>query len=87
MVIELGAHTDCRGVAAANIKLSSARAKASVEYIIKSGIEQSRITGKGYGESKLLNSCACEGTVKSTCTEAEHAINRRTEFIIIKVKD
>lgn len=87
MVIELGAHTDCRGVAAANIKLSSARAKASVEYIIKSGIDQTRITGKGYGESKLLNSCACEGKVKSTCTEAEHAINRRTEFIIIKVKD
>lgn len=44
-----------------------------------------RISGKGYGESKLLNDCGCEGTIKSTCTEAEHQLNRRTEFIIIKM--
>ncbi|MBI3521222.1 MAG: OmpA family protein [Bacteroidetes bacterium] len=86
MVIELGAHTDCRGAAAANLKLSGARAKASAEYIIKKGIDKTRITGKGYGESKLLNSCGCEGKVKSTCTEWEHSVNRRTEFIIVKLK-
>jgi len=44
-----------------------------------------RIYGKGYGESKLKNGCACEGAVKSTCSEAEHQENRRTEFIIIKM--
>ncbi len=87
MSIELGAHTDCRGAAAQNIKLSSARAKASVDYIVSKGTEKSRISSKGYGESKLLNACACEGKVKPTCSEEEHAKNRRTEFIIVKVKD
>ncbi|HRF99746.1 MAG TPA: OmpA family protein [Bacteroidia bacterium] len=87
MIIELGAHTDCRGAAAANMKLSDARAKASAAYIVKQGIDKSRISGKGYGESKLLNSCGCEGKVKSTCTEFEHSQNRRTEFIIVKLKN
>lgn len=87
MIIELGAHTDCRGSAAANLKLSGARAIAAAAYIVKQGIDKSRISGKGYGESKLLNSCACEGKVKPSCSEDEHAKNRRTEFIIVKLKN
>jgi len=87
MIIELGAHTDCRGAAASNLKLSGARAKASAAYIVKQGIDKTRIFGKGYGESKLLNSCGCEGKIKSTCTEFEHSQNRRTEFIIVKLKN
>ena len=87
MIIELGAHTDCRGGAAANLKLSGARAVAAAGYIVKQGIDKTRISGKGYGESKLLNSCGCEGKVKSTCTEYEHSVNRRTEFIIVKLKN
>lgn len=86
MYIELGAHTDCRGVASANTKLSGARAKASAGYIVKNGITKDRIVGKGYGESKLLNGCMCEGKIKPTCSEDEHAKNRRTEFIITKMK-
>ena len=86
MTIELGSHTDCRGSAAANLKLSTTRAKASANYIIKKGIAKTRITGKGYGESKLLNTCGCEGKTQSTCSEDEHAKNRRTEFIITKLK-
>lgn len=85
MIVELGAHTDCRGAAAANLKLSGSRAKAATNYIIKKGIGKTRISGKGYGESKLLNSCGCEGKVKSKCTEWEHSVNRRTEFIITKI--
>jgi len=87
MIIELGAHTDCRGGAAANLKLSGARAVAAAGYIVKQGIDKTRISGKGYGESKLLNTCGCEGKVKSTCTEYEHSVNRRTEFIIVKLKN
>lgn len=87
MIIELGAHTDCRGAAAANLKLSGARAVAAAAYIVKQGINKTRISGKGYGESKLLNSCACEGKVKPTCSEDEHSKNRRTEFIIVKLKN
>lgn len=85
MVVELGSHTDCRGSAASNMKLSDNRAKASATYIKKHISKPDRIYGKGYGESKLKNGCACEGTVKSTCTEEEHQQNRRTEFIIVKL--
>ncbi len=52
MVIELGSHTDSRGSNASNLRLSDKRAKASAAYIVKQGIAKSRITGKGYGESK-----------------------------------
>lgn len=86
MIIELGSHTDCRSSAAANLKLSTARAKASANYIIKKGINKTRITYKGYGESRLLNNCFCEGQMQSSCPEEEHAKNRRTEFIITKLK-
>jgi outer membrane protein OmpA-like peptidoglycan-associated protein len=85
MVIELGSHTDCRSSVQFNETLSSNRAKASAEYIQKRISNPSRIYGKGYGESRLLNDCGCEGAVKSTCTEEQHQLNRRTEFIIIKM--
>lgn len=86
MYIQLGSHTDCRGKAKANILLSDKRAKASASYIAKKGIQKTRIMGKGFGESKLLNNCACEGKVLPTCPEDEHSKNRRTEFIITKLK-
>ncbi|WP_343630926.1 OmpA family protein [Fluviicola sp.] len=85
MVIELGSHTDCRGSIASNEKLSDNRAKASAAYIKARIQNPERIYGKGYGESKLKNGCACEGPVKSTCSETEHQENRRTEFIIQKM--
>lgn len=85
MDVELGSHTDCRSSMASNMKLSDNRAKASAEYIRKKITNPERIHGKGYGETKLLNGCACEGAVKSKCTEAEHQANRRTEFIILKM--
>lgn len=86
MSVELGSHTDCRGAAKSNLGLSDKRAKASAAYIVKKGIKKDRIAGKGYGESKLLNSCGCEGKVQSSCSEDEHSKNRRTEFIITKLK-
>ncbi|MGZ4096533.1 MAG: OmpA family protein, partial [Bacteroidia bacterium] len=87
MTIELGAHTDCRGSAASNLSLSDKRAKSSAAYIISKGIDKTRIYGKGYGESKLLNDCKCEGKVVSTCGEDMHSQNRRTEFKIVKIKE
>lgn len=85
--IELGSHTDCRGSAASNLSLSDKRAKSSAAYIVSKGIAAGRITGKGYGESKLVNGCACEGAVKPKCGEDVHAQNRRTEFKITKIKN
>lgn len=77
--VELGSHTDSRGSAAYNQTLSQNRANSSVDYIVSQGIDRSKITGKGYGESQLLNECA--DAVK--CTEEQHAINRRTEMKVI----
>jgi outer membrane protein OmpA-like peptidoglycan-associated protein len=83
--IELGSHTDCRAPIKYNETLSDKRAKASAAYIQAKITRPERMYGKGYGESKLKNGCACEGKVKSTCSDAEHQENRRTEFIITKM--
>ena len=79
--IELGSHTDCRGTEGYNRELSQKRAESAIAYIISKGIETDRITAKGYGETKLINNCACRMGV--ICTESEHQENRRTEFRII----
>lgn len=81
MKIELSSHTDARGGDAYNLNLSDKRAKSAVQYIISQGIDASRLVGKGYGETKLLNRCGND--VK--CSEEEHQFNRRTEFKILDV--
>lgn len=77
--VEVGSHTDCRSSNSYNQILSQNRANASVDYVVSQGIDRSRITGKGYGETVLLNGCA-DGV---DCTEAQHSINRRTEMKVI----
>jgi len=79
MTIDLRSHTDCRGSDAYNMRLSNQRAKAAIDYLkahVKNGAN--RLTGRGYGETQLLSNCGCD----SGCTEEEHQMNRRTEFII-----
>ncbi len=84
MVIELGAHTDARGGDAYNLKLSHARALSTIRYIVdKGGIAQDRISGKGYGESRLLNHCDNKKARK--CTNLENETNRRSEFVITRM--
>ncbi|MET0574156.1 MAG: OmpA family protein, partial [Pedobacter agri] len=78
--IELGSHTDSRGKDAYNLSLSQKRAESAVQYIISRGVNKNRITAKGYGETQLLNKCA--NNVQ--CSDAEHQLNRRTEFKIVK---
>jgi outer membrane protein OmpA-like peptidoglycan-associated protein/tetratricopeptide (TPR) repeat protein len=86
MEIELSSHTDCRGTARSNDDLSTKRAKSCVDYLVANGIDKNRMLAVGYGERKLVNKCACEGNVKSTCTDDQHQANRRTEFKILKLK-
>jgi len=76
--IEAGSHTDARGKEASNQRLSERRANSTVAYIISKGIAKDRLTAKGYGESQLINKC--EDGVE--CSEEEHQLNRRTEFVI-----
>lgn len=78
MVILAKSHTDNRGSDQYNLKLSDRRAKATVQYVISKGIAASRITGKGFGETEPKADC------KETCTEEQHAQNRRAEFLIVK---
>nr|WP_315163493.1 OmpA family protein [uncultured Flavobacterium sp.] len=81
MYIDVRSHTDSRQTQQYNKELSERRAKSTIEWMIKQGIESSRLTGKGYGETQLINKCA-DGI---SCTEQEHQANRRSEFIIISM--
>ncbi|MDB5260799.1 MAG: hypothetical protein JWQ14_80, partial [Adhaeribacter sp.] len=80
--IELSSHTDSRQSHSYNNLLSQMRAEAAVNYIISKGIASDRITAKGYGETRLLNKC--DNNVN--CPEADHQLNRRTEFKILRAK-
>jgi len=82
--IELSSHTDCRGSMKYNQQLSSKRAESAVAYIASQGVDGNRMIAAGYGETRLVNKCACEGKVIVPCTEEEHQENRRTEFKILK---
>ncbi len=82
MVIKIESHTDSRGNSAYNKYLSDKRAKSTRKYIISQGIDPSRIESAiGYGEDNLINEC--NGRVR--CTEEKHYLNRRSEFIIVKM--
>lgn len=83
MKVELGSHTDCRGSAEDNMSLSQKRAEASAKYIRSRITNPERIYGKGYGEYRILNGCICEGGTAPPYSEQEHAMNRRTEFVVV----
>jgi outer membrane protein OmpA-like peptidoglycan-associated protein len=80
MIVQLGSHTDSRNTNTYNDALSSRRAASSLEYIVSRGIDRTRIFGFGYGETQLVNDC----TDGVKCSEEEHQLNRRTEFVIIR---
>lgn len=77
--IELSSHTDCRGKDAYNMNLSDKRAKSAVDYLIGKGIAKDRVTSKGYGETKPVETCEC-----TKCNEEQHQRNRRTEFKVLE---
>jgi outer membrane protein OmpA-like peptidoglycan-associated protein len=52
-----------------------------MNYLISKGIDASQLTSKGYGESQLVNRCS-DGV---SCSDAEHQLNRRSEFVIISM--
>lgn len=79
--IEIRTHTDSRSSEGYNMKLSEKRYKSISTWLIKNGIQSNRLSGEGFGESKLVNECA-DGI---KCSEAQHQENRRSEFIFIKL--
>ena len=80
MKVDVRLHTDSRGSDKYNLALSERRAKSTIKWIVSHGIKKNRITGKGYGETQLVNGCAND----VPCTEEEHQANRRSEFIIVQ---
>lgn len=79
--IDVRSHTDSRAKDVYNMDLSERRNKSTIDYIVNTGgINRSRLKGRGYGETQLTNRCS-NGVA---CSEGEHQLNRRSEFIILK---
>ncbi|QWX84433.1 OmpA family protein [Cellulophaga sp. HaHaR_3_176] len=78
--IKVNSHTDSRGKDSYNLWLSQKRAESTVGYMISKGLSEERLSGEGFGETKLVNSCGNN----SKCTSKEHDLNRRSEFIILE---
>ncbi len=72
--IEIGGHTDSTGSDATNQTLSTNRAKAVYNYLVKKNIEKQKLSYKGYASSKPL---------ESNDTEEGRAANRRTTFTVL----
>jgi outer membrane protein OmpA-like peptidoglycan-associated protein/opacity protein-like surface antigen len=78
--LEMKSHTDSRGPASYNMKLSEKRGKSVLDYLTAKGISSSRVNAQAFGETQLVNKC--KDGVK--CTEAEHQLNRRTETLVLE---
>ena len=74
-LVEVQSHTDERGDAGANLRLTEARARAVVKYLIAKGIDPARLVAQGYGETQPLD---------ARHNEAAWAKNRRVAFLVLK---
>jgi outer membrane protein OmpA-like peptidoglycan-associated protein len=72
VTIEIQGHTDNQGKPDYNLKLSQDRADSVRKYLLKKGIESSRLTAKGYGMTM---------PIESNDSEAGRSKNRRVEFV------
>ena len=83
MRVEVGSHTDSRASKAYNMRLSKNRTMSAIKYLTDHGISRDRLVAKWYGETRPVNGCV-DGV---KCTEAEHQLNRRTEFKILNCEE
>ena len=79
--LKITSHTDARGASTYNEELSQRRVDKTKEYMLTTGVADSKLTTEAFGERKLLNEC--DDT--TYCTEEKHAINRRSEFMITEL--
>jgi OOP family OmpA-OmpF porin len=75
MVIQLEGHTDTRGDKSLNLKLSEDRVESVRDYLVRRGVNKSRIKIKAFGGSQPLS---------TENTEEAHKMNRRVEVRIIE---
>ena len=69
--IEIAGHTDSDGAADKNLALSKRRAEAVVNYLVEAGVDTSRVSAEGYGETR---------PIASNDTAEGKAQNRRIEI-------
>lgn len=82
--IEIGGHTDTRGNAKDNQILSENRARSVYEYILEKGIDKSRLSYKGYGQTQpKISDSEIAKMASDKEKEAAHQTNRRTEYKIV----
>ncbi len=72
--IEIGGHTDNKGTAEYNQKLSESRSRSVFDFLVNKGIDKSRLSYKGYGLTKPID---------TNDTDEGRANNRRTEFKVV----
>ena len=70
-------HTDSRGAAGYNKRLSQARAESVVQWFVDQGLAADRFVPMGYGKDK---------PIETNKTEAGRQLNRRVQFIILENK-
>ena len=75
LTVSIESHTDNKGPSSYNQKLSERRAKTTMQYVVSKGIDSSRLSADGKGESNPILDC-------SNCNKEEDQLNRRSEFII-----
>jgi OmpA-OmpF porin, OOP family len=75
LLVDLRSHTDDRGSHEYNMKLSQARAQSCVDYLVAKGMNISRISPVGLGET--------EHKIEDAQTDEEHQKNRRTAFYVV----
>lgn len=81
ITVEIGSHTDVRGNNKYNLDLSGRRAASTRDYFIANGVAATRVKAKGYGETVNIVRCVPE----ESCSEEQHELNRRSEFVIIGI--
>ncbi|HEY1165385.1 MAG TPA: OmpA family protein, partial [Chitinophaga sp.] len=79
--IEISAHTDSKGTDKFNERLSEARARSVVEYLLSKGIDAVRLQSKGYGATRPI---APNKHEDGTDDPEGRQRNRRTEFKVLK---
>jgi len=75
----LQVHTDSRGDAVENLRVTEDRGRRIVEYLGGQGVDSLQVIVKCLGEEQLLNHCAND----VDCTEAEHQQNNRIAFKVL----